>query len=45
VTGAGIPHVAGNPDLGPAEEKAFRRRLVERALLAVGTDVEDQRVF
>jgi glycine reductase len=45
VTGAGIPHVAGNPDLGPAEEKAFRRKLVERALLAVATDVEDQRVF
>ena len=45
MTGAGIPHVASNPDLAPAEEKAFRRKLVERALLAVTTDVEDQRVF
>ena len=45
MTGAGIPHVAGNPDLGPAEEKAFRRKLVERALLAVATHIEDQRVF
>jgi len=40
-----IPHPLGNPNLGPSEEKALRRKLVERALEALQTEVEDQTVF
>jgi glycine reductase len=45
VTGAGIPHVVGNPDLDPAEEKEFRRKVVERALEAISMEVDDSEVF
>jgi hypothetical protein len=41
----GIPYPTGDPDLGPAEERAWRRRLVERALEAVATAVEGPTVF
>jgi hypothetical protein len=37
--------VVGHPDLGPAEEKAFRRKVVERAIQAISTEVGDQQVF
>jgi glycine reductase len=40
-----IPHPFGNPTLAPDEEKQLRRRLVERALAALQTDVEGQVVF
>ena len=40
-----IPHPLGDPKLDPAEEKTLRRRLVERALKALTTEVEDQTVF
>ncbi len=40
-----IPHPLGNPALSPQEEKALRRRLVERALEALCTDVSEQTVF
>ena len=40
-----IPHPLGNPALEPAEEKKLRRKLVERALKALETEVEDQTVF
>ncbi len=40
-----IPHPLGDPKLDPKEEKALRRKLVERALKALSTDVEDQTVF
>ena len=40
-----IPHPLGDPSLAPEEERALRRRLVERALAALATPVEDQRVF
>ncbi len=40
-----IPHPLGNPTLAPDEEKQLRRRLVERALAALQTDVEGQVVF
>ena len=40
-----IPHPLGNPALEPAEEKALRRRLVERALKALETEVTDQTIF
>jgi betaine reductase len=41
----GIPYPAGDPSLAPAEERAWRRRLVERALVAVSTEVKGPTVF
>lgn len=40
-----IPHPLGNPALDEAEEKQLRRKLVEKALKALETEVEDQTVF
>lgn len=40
-----IPHPLGNPALDVAEEKQLRRKLVEKALKALETEVEDQTVF
>jgi len=35
----GIPYPTGDPSLSPAEERAWRRALVERALKAIATAV------
>ena len=40
-----IPYPLGNPSLSPAEEKVIRRRIIEKSLEALGTEVEDQTVF
>ena len=40
-----IPHPLGNPKLDPDEEKAIRRKIVERALKALTIEVELQTVF
>ena len=40
-----IPHPLGNPALSREEEKKLRRRLVEKALKALETDVSGQTVF
>ena len=40
-----IPHPLGNPALDMEEEKKIRRKLVEKALNALTTEVEDQTVF
>ncbi len=40
-----IPHPLGNPALNHDEEKALRRKLVEKALKALETEVEGQTVF
>jgi glycine reductase complex component B subunit gamma len=40
-----IPHPLGNPELDPDEEKALRRGLVEKALNALETEVDDQTIF
>ena len=40
-----IPHPLGNPALEPEEEKALRRKLVERALTALETEVDGQTIF
>ena len=40
-----IPHPLGNPALSMEEEKAIRRKLVERALEALTNEVEDQTIF
>jgi glycine reductase len=40
-----IPHPLGNPSLDSEEEKKLRRKLVEKALKALETEVEEQTVF
>ena len=40
-----IPHPLGNPALEKAEEKKLRRKLVEKALRALQTEVDKQTVF
>lgn len=40
-----IPHPLGNPALDANEEKALRRGLIEKALVALTTEVQDQTVF
>jgi glycine reductase len=40
-----IPHPLGNPSLDKTEEKALRRRIVEKALAALETEVTEQTVF
>ena len=45
VPGTGVLHVAGDPTLSPAEEYDWRRRVVERALYALGRDVDKTELF
>ena len=40
-----IPHPLGNPAMKPEEEKALRRKIVEKALKALCTEVSDQTIF
>ncbi len=40
-----IPHPLGNPKLDEDDEKNERREIIERALQALTTEVEDQQVF
>ena len=40
-----IPHPLGNPTLDKAEEKALRRKIVEKALNALTTEVDGQTIF
>jgi len=40
-----IPHPLGNPSLDMDEEKSLRRDLVEKALKALETEVDGQKVF
>ncbi len=43
--GVSITHPTGDPSLGPAEERALRRRIVERALEMLATDVDPRTVW
>jgi glycine reductase complex component B subunit gamma len=45
VPAAGIIHPLGNTELSPDEEKALRRRIVEKALQALKTEVVEPTVF
>jgi len=45
VPAVAIPHPLGNPAMDPKEEKALRRKLVEKALEALTTEVTEQTVF
>ena len=40
-----IPHPLGNPALDKDEEKALRRKIVEKALDALTTEVDGQTIF
>lgn len=40
-----IPYPLGNPALTLEEEKEIRRKLLDKALIALSTDVNDQTVF
>lgn len=45
VPAVAIPHPLGNPALDKDEEKKLRRKLIEKALTALTTEVEDQTIF
>jgi glycine reductase len=45
VPAAGIIHPFGNAELSPEDEKALRRRIVEKALQAIQTEVVRPTVF
>jgi glycine reductase len=45
VPAAGIIHPLGNADLSAEDEKTLRRRIVERALQALKTEVARPTVF
>lgn len=45
VPAVAIPHPLGNPALTMEEEKDLRRKIVEKSLTALTTEVEDQTVF
>ena len=45
IPGVGIPYPLGDPRLGEVESKKIRRKMVERALKALETPVEEQTVF
>lgn len=45
VPAIGIPYPLGDPTLGEVESKKIRTKLVDKALEALMTPVEDQTVF
>ena len=45
VPAVAIPHPLGNPALDKEEEKKLRRRIVEKALKALTTEVDGQTIF
>ncbi len=45
VPAAGIIHPLGSTDLSPEDEHALRRRIVERALAALRTEVVQPTIF
>ena len=45
VKGVKIVNPLGDPDLAPEEEKVLRRRILEKALQALGEDIADQKMF
>jgi glycine reductase len=40
-----IPHPLGDPTKTPVEEKIIRRKLVDKALKALQTEISEQTVF
>jgi glycine reductase len=45
ITGGGIPYPVGNPSMPRDREVEFRRRLVEKALEAISTEVKGPTIF
>jgi glycine reductase len=45
IPGVGIPYPLGDPRLGEDKSKKLRRTLVDRALMALQTEVDGQTVF
>lgn len=45
VPAVAIPHPFGNPAVDAKEEKALRRKLVEKAMKALQTEIETQTVI
>ncbi len=45
VPAVAIPHPLGDPNMQPKEEKYMRRQLVEKALSALQTKIDEQTVF
>jgi len=45
VPAVAIPHPLGDPSLSEAEEKKLRRKIIDKAIEALGTYVEGQVVF
>jgi glycine reductase complex component B subunit gamma len=45
VPAVAIPHPLGDPNKSKEDEKALRRRLVEKALRALQTRIEGQTIF
>jgi glycine reductase len=45
VPAVAIPHPLGDPTKSANEEKLLRRSLVEKALNALKTNIEDQTIF
>lgn len=45
VPGVAIPHPTGDPQKGEAADHATRRKLLERALNAMQTEISEQTVF
>jgi len=45
VPAVAIPHPFGDPSRTPEEEKTIRKRLVEKALRALQTEIQEQTVF
>lgn len=45
VAARGIPYPTGDPSLAPDAERGWRRRLLEQALTALTTPVEEPTVF
>jgi len=45
VPSVAIPHPLGNPKLPAAEEQELRRNLLQKALDALQTPIEEQTVF
>ena len=43
--GVAITHPTGDPALGPDDERAFRRRVLKRALEMLATDVEPRTIW
>ncbi len=45
ITGGGIPYPAGDPNLPGDREVEFRRRMVEKALEAICSKIDEPTVF